>query len=186
MALRRNAPDKVKLKLRGDGPPQGDLGNDLLREQPDRETPAAEIRDRDGRALLDWSGGDGAAGLRHAVPEVNEKVVVAGLGALALADPEAHARVVELTTRLAMGLGELASGEPPVAFQVQSQPGLVGLRFSDDPGGEVQAAFFRGMEKRGIRVPRPAGSPWIVSAAHDRAAVDRTVMAAADALGEAA
>lgn len=187
MALRRNAPDKVKLKLRGDGRPPGDLGNDLIQERPSEKSAAAEVRDRDGRAYLDWSGGHGAVAFGHADPLVAHKVIVAGLNALGRADQEAHTRLVALTHRLADGLNELVSEAPDgVSLEIRSAPGLVWLGFAPDPDGARLARFTQGMRDRGIWLPAGPELPWVVSLHHDLAAIDRTLMAAADSLGEAA
>ncbi len=186
MALRRNAPDKVKLKLRGDGRPPGDLGNDLIREDRQEKPSAAEVRDRDGRAYLDWSGGHGAAGFGHADPLVAEKVIVAGLNELAEADPEAHGRLVEMTGRLAEGLRELGGSAPEgITLEVRSAPGLVWPDLGPDRD-HLHARFAAAMRDRGVWLPPAAGAPWLVSLDHDRAAIDRALMAAADSLGELA
>lgn len=185
MALRRNAPDKVKLKLKGDGRPLGDLGQDLVRPKEEEQAASAEIRDREGRVFLDWSGGEGAAGLGHTDPEVAERLVVAALNALGEADPAAHSRLVELTRRLADGLTELGPAAPDgVAVASRSAPGLVWLTFPEDADGNLHARFRQAMLARGIWLPERPGAPWLVSLGHDQAAVDRTLMAATDALGE--
>lgn len=185
MALRRNAPDKVKLKLRGDGRPPGELGNDLIQEKREEEPPASEVRDRDGRAYLDWSGGHGAVAFGHTDPLVAHKVIVAGLNALGRADQDSHARLVGLTNRLADGLRELSGNSPGNAgIEIRSAPGLVWLGFDPDPDGSRRARFVRRMRERGIWLPAGADAPWVVSLGHDLAAVDRTLMAVADSLGE--
>lgn len=187
MALRRNAPDKVKLKLRGDGRPPGDLGNDLVPKQRQETAPATEIRDRDGRAFLDWSGGRGAVAFDHADPLVAHKVIVAGLNALDRADQPAHSRLVELTNRLADGLRELAAETTEGArLDVRSAPGLVWVGFGSDPEGSRHTRFAEAMRDRGIWLPAGPDFPWVVSLGHDLAAIDRTLMAVADSLGEVA
>lgn len=187
MALRRNAPDKVKLKLKGDGRPLGDLGQDLIQPKKHEESGIAEIRDREGRSLLDWSGGNGAAAFGHSDPVVTTKMAVAGLDALGAADPAAHSRLTELTARLADGLAELEEAPPAgVAITVRSEPGLAWLTFPADPDGTFHARFRRAMIERGIWLPADPEAPWLVSLGHDQAAVDRTLMAATDSLGELA
>lgn len=185
MALRRNAPDKVKLKLKGDGRPLGDLGQDLVQPKKQEESGVAEIRDRDGRALLDWSGGNGATAFGHSDPAVVERTVVGGIEALGEADPAAHSRLVAITGRLADGLAELESDPPDgIAITARSAPGLAWLTFPADPDGSLHARFRRGMLERGIWIPAGPDAPWLVSLGHDQAAVDRTLMAAADCLEE--
>lgn len=185
MALRRNAPDKVKLKLKGDGRPLGDLGQDLVQPKKQEQSGIAEIHDREGRAMLDWSGGNGAAAFGHTDPAVAEKIVTAGLDALGEADPDARSRLVELTDRLAGGLGEIEAAPPAgITIMVRSQPGLAWLTFPADPEGTLHARFRRGMQERGIWLPAGPDAPWLISLGHDQAAVDRTLMAVADALGD--
>lgn len=179
MALRRNAPDKVKLKLRGDGRPLGELGNDLLPQAERRpDTPGALIRDENGRALLDWSGGDAAALFRHPDPAVTADLARAAAGRLLDLDRTAHSRLSALTERLADGLASLPGDRPP---QVRSEPGLLFLSLPS--GGEDHLQFREAMLARGIWLPVSREQPWLVTLAHDEAAVDRTVMAVTDVLG---
>lgn len=190
MALRRNAPDKVKLKLRGDGAPLGDLGNDLLpQDQGPVKESAAEIRNEDGRVLLDWSGGAGSASLGHPDPAVAGRILRAAAEKLAEVDPDSYSRLEAVSDRLAAGLKELSASAPEgTSLEIDSAPGLLFFAIGPDPtvgsDPDVYARFRESVLKRGIRLPLSSQSPWSITLAHDAAAVDRTVLAVADALGE--
>jgi glutamate-1-semialdehyde 2,1-aminomutase len=122
----------------------------------------------------------------------NPLAVAAGLATLRQLDAGAYVRLGELTDRLAAGLREAAQGLP---LQVASVPGLLTLFFSSEPVADFAAAtacdtaahgrFCRAMLDRGIYPPPSQFEAWFVSLAHDEAAIDRTVAAAADSLGEA-
>jgi glutamate-1-semialdehyde 2,1-aminomutase len=122
----------------------------------------------------------------------NPLAVAAGLATLGRLDASAYARLTELTDRLAAGLGELAEGRP---LQVASAPGLLTLFFSDAPVGDFAAAtacdleahgsFCRAMLDRGVYPPPAQFEAWFVSLAHDEAAIDRTLAAAAESIDEA-
>jgi glutamate-1-semialdehyde 2,1-aminomutase len=78
---------------------------------------------------------------------------------------------------------------------VATAPGLTTLFFSPDPvtdfdGAracdlEAHARFCRAMLDRGVYPPPSQFEAWFVSLAHDEAAIDRTLEAAAESLGEA-
>jgi glutamate-1-semialdehyde 2,1-aminomutase len=122
----------------------------------------------------------------------NPLAVAAGLATLRELDAGAYARLAELTDSLAAGLREAAEGRP---LQVATVPGLLTLFFSADPVADFAAAsacdtdaharFCRAMLDRGIYPPPSQFEAWFVSLAHDEAAIDRTVEAAADSLAEA-
>jgi glutamate-1-semialdehyde 2,1-aminomutase len=122
----------------------------------------------------------------------NPLAVAAGLATLEQLDGAAYERLGQLTARLAAGFAELAAGRP---LQVASAPGLVTLFFSDVPVTDflaakacdtaAHAAFCRALLERGIYPPPSQFEAWFVSLAHDEAAVDRTLEAAADSLAEA-
>jgi glutamate-1-semialdehyde 2,1-aminomutase len=122
----------------------------------------------------------------------NPLAVAAGLATLRQLDAGAYARLGELTDRLAAGLREAAQGLP---LQVASVPGLLTLFFSAEPVADFAAAsacdtaahgrFCRAMLDRGIYPPPSQFEAWFVSLAHDEAAIDRTLEAAADSLAEA-
>ena len=118
----------------------------------------------------------------------NPLAVAAGLATLVQLDAAAYGRLGALTGRLAAGLRE-AAGERPV--QVASVCGLLTVFFSADPVSdfaaasacdlEAHAGFCRALLERGVYAPPSQFEAWFVSLAHDDAAIDRTVEAAADA-----
>ena len=118
----------------------------------------------------------------------NPLAVAAGLATLAQLDSAAYARLDELSARLATGLAE-AAGDRPV--QVVSVCGLVTPFFSPGPVTDFAGAsgcdldayarFARALLDRGVYPPASQFETWFVSLAHDEAAIDRTVEAAAEA-----
>jgi glutamate-1-semialdehyde 2,1-aminomutase len=122
----------------------------------------------------------------------NPLAVAAGLATLGELEGDAYERVRRSTARLAGGLRE-AAGELPV--QVVSVPGLVTPFFSAEPVGDFAGAsvcdhdayggFCRALLARGVYPPASQYEAWFVSLAHDDAAIDRTVAAAAEAFEEA-
>jgi glutamate-1-semialdehyde 2,1-aminomutase len=122
----------------------------------------------------------------------NPLAVAAGRATLAQLDAAAYDRLGTLTDRLATGLDALAAAGP---LQVASAPGLVTLFFSAEPvrdfdgaracDTDAHARFCRAMLDRGIYPPPSQFEAWFVSLAHDEAAVDRTLAAAAESLEEA-
>jgi glutamate-1-semialdehyde 2,1-aminomutase len=122
----------------------------------------------------------------------NPLAVAAGLATLAALDEGAYARLGELTDRLAAGFAELAADRP---LQVASAPGLVTLFFSPRPVRDFAAAsacdtaaharFCKAMLDRGVYPPPSQFEAWFVSLAHDEAAVDQTLEAAAESLAKA-
>jgi glutamate-1-semialdehyde 2,1-aminomutase len=119
----------------------------------------------------------------------NPLAAAAGLATLSQLDAAAYERLATLTERLATGLIALADGR---ALQVASAPGLLTLFFSGEPVGDFAAAaacdleaharFCRSMLDRGIYPPPSQFEAWFVSLAHDEAAIDRTLEAAAESL----
>lgn len=119
----------------------------------------------------------------------NPLAVAAGLATLRRLDDDAYDRLGALTDRLVNGLEDLAREH---GLSVGSAPGLVTPFFSalpvrnfDDAAStdrERHAAFFRAMLERGIWLPPSPFEAWFVSLAQDEIAVDRTLMAAAEAL----
>jgi glutamate-1-semialdehyde 2,1-aminomutase len=122
----------------------------------------------------------------------NPLAVAAGLATLVQLDAAAYGRLGALTGRLARGLRE-AAGDRPV--QVASVCGLLTVFFSPEPVGDfadasaydldAHARFCRALLERGVYAPPSQFEAWFVSLAHDEAAIDRTVEAAADAFGQA-
>jgi glutamate-1-semialdehyde 2,1-aminomutase len=122
----------------------------------------------------------------------NPLATAAGLATLRQLDTAAYERLGELTERLAAGFAELARSRP---LQVASAPGLVTLFFSEEPVVDFAAAsacdlaaharFCRALLERGVYPPPSQFEAWFVSLAHDEAAIDRTLEAAAESLAEA-
>ncbi|HEX7059237.1 MAG TPA: glutamate-1-semialdehyde 2,1-aminomutase [Solirubrobacterales bacterium] len=118
--------------------------------------------------------------------------VAAGLVTLRRLDGDAYRRLGELTDRLTAGFSELVRDRP---LQVASVPGLFTLFFSEVPvhdfagasacDTEAHAAFCRALLERGVYPPPSQFEAWFPSLAHDEAAIDRTLEAAAEALNEA-
>jgi glutamate-1-semialdehyde 2,1-aminomutase len=121
----------------------------------------------------------------------NPLAVAAGLATLRELDADAYARLGTLTDRLAAGLREAAG---VLQLQIDGAPGLLTLFFSADPvidfatasacDTAAHARFCRGMLERGVYPPPSQFEAWFVSLAHDQAAIDRTVEAAAESLRE--
>ncbi|MGI8461292.1 MAG: glutamate-1-semialdehyde 2,1-aminomutase [Solirubrobacterales bacterium] len=121
----------------------------------------------------------------------NPLAVAAGLATLEELGPLEYERLRDSTNRLAEGLREAAAGRP---IQVASVPGLVTPFFSAEPVTdfalasacdlEAYGAFCRALLVRGVYPPASQFEAWFVSLAHDDAAIDRTVAAAAEAFEE--
>ncbi len=122
----------------------------------------------------------------------NPLAVAAGLSTLAKLDAGAYGRLGMMTGRLAAGLREAASGRP---VQVSSLCGLLTVFFSAEPVRDFGAAsscdldayarFCNALLERGVYPPASQFEAWFVSLAHDEAAIDRTIEAAAAAFEEA-
>jgi glutamate-1-semialdehyde 2,1-aminomutase len=122
----------------------------------------------------------------------NPLAVAAGRATLRELDAGAYGRLGTLTGRLASGLRD-AAGDRPV--QVVSVCGLLTVFFSAEPVRDFAAAsacdleaharFCRALLERGVYPPPSQFEAWFVSLAHDEAAIDRTVGAAAEAFAEA-
>jgi glutamate-1-semialdehyde 2,1-aminomutase len=122
----------------------------------------------------------------------NPLAMAAGLATLRKLDAAAYERLGSLTSRLAAALRE-AAAEGPV--HVASAPGLLTVFFSARPvrdfasaaacDTDAYARFCRALLERGIYPPASQFEAWFVSLAHDDAALERTVDAAADAFAEA-
>ncbi len=121
----------------------------------------------------------------------NPLATAAGLATLRELDAAAYRRLAELTDRLSAGFRALAGDRP---LQVATAPGLLTLFFSEKPVTdfaatgcdlEAHARFCRALLDRGVYPPPSQFEAWFVSLAHDEAAIDRTLEAAAESLGEA-
>jgi glutamate-1-semialdehyde 2,1-aminomutase len=119
----------------------------------------------------------------------NPLATAAGLATLRQLDDAAHARLAELTGRLAEGFRELATDRP---LQVATAPGLLTLFFSEQPVTDfagaaacdldAHARFCRALLDRGVYPPPSQFEAWFVSLAHDETTIDLTLEAAAEAL----
>lgn len=122
----------------------------------------------------------------------NPLATAAGLATLRQLDADAYELLGQSTERLAAGLAELAQGRP---LQVAAVRGLVTLFFSAEPVNDfagaagcdlaAHARFCRAMLERGIYPPPSQFEAWFVSLAHDEAAIERTLDAVGESLGEA-
>jgi glutamate-1-semialdehyde 2,1-aminomutase len=122
----------------------------------------------------------------------NPLAVAAGLATLAELDATAYERLGTLTAQLAGGLRDAAGHRP---LHVVSVPGLVTPFFSSRPVADFADAaacdldaygrFARALLERGVYPPASQFEAWFVSLAHDEAAIEHTVAAAAEALDEA-
>ena len=122
----------------------------------------------------------------------NPLAVAAGLATLENLDADAYRRLGSLTEQLASGLREAAEGLP---VSVVSVPGLVTPFFAEEAPRDFAGAsacdldaygrFARALLDRGIYPPASQFEAWFVSLAHDEAAIERTVDAAAEAFAEA-
>ncbi len=118
----------------------------------------------------------------------NPLAVAAGLATLRELNAAAYERLGDLTERLASGLREAAGGRP---VQVASVRGLVTPFFNPAPVRDFADAmscdtgaygrFCRALLDRGVYPPASQFEAWFVSLAHDEAAIDRTLAAAAEA-----
>jgi glutamate-1-semialdehyde 2,1-aminomutase len=122
----------------------------------------------------------------------NPVAVAAGLSTLAKLDPGAYGRLGTTTGRLAAGLREAAASRP---IQIASLCGLLTVFFSAEPVRnfadasacdlEAHARFCNALLERGVYAPPSQFEAWFVSLAHDEAAIDRTIAAAAEAFDQA-
>ncbi len=118
----------------------------------------------------------------------NPLAVAAGLATLRELDAGAYKRLGALTERLASGLRDAAGHRP---IQVVSVCGLVTPFFSSWPVRDFEGAsacdldaygrFCRALLDRGVYPPASQFEAWFVSLAHDEAAIDQTLEAAAEA-----
>lgn len=121
----------------------------------------------------------------------NPLAVAAGLATLARLVPELYERLEQRSAELGDGLAAVAraSGVPAVVQRVGS---MLTLFFCEEPvrrwsdaarcDTDRFARFHRGLLRRGVYWPPSQFEAAFVSAAHDRADVDRTLNAASEAL----
>jgi glutamate-1-semialdehyde 2,1-aminomutase len=125
----------------------------------------------------------------------NPLAVAAGLATLRLLDDDAYVRLERTTTRLADGL-RAAAAAAGRAVHVVSAPGLLTVFFREGPvldyadaagsDRDAHAAWCRALLARGVYAPPSQFEAWFPSLAHDAAAVDRTLDAAAAAFEDLA
>ncbi|MCA9660721.1 MAG: aminotransferase class III-fold pyridoxal phosphate-dependent enzyme [Myxococcales bacterium] len=109
--------------------------------------------------------------------------LAAALATLELVDAAACARLAAMGERLCVGLGELASARG-LAVEISGPPALPLIRFIDDPRFDRACAFAEGLARRGV-LAHPTHN-WFLSLAHDEAAIDEALSAAAGALDDLA
>jgi glutamate-1-semialdehyde 2,1-aminomutase len=122
----------------------------------------------------------------------NPLAVAAGLATLDALDAAAYERLAASTSKLAAGLREAAG---TAAVSVVDVPGLLTVFFAAEPPSDFAAAaacdldaygrFCRALLGRGVYPPPSQFEAWFVSLAHDDAAIERTVAAAAEAFEQA-
>ena len=125
----------------------------------------------------------------------NPLAVAAGLATLRLLDDDAYARLAAATERLADGL-RAAAADAGRAVHVAAAPGLLTVFFRAEPvrdyadaaatDRDAHAAWCRALLARGVYPPPSQFEAWFPSLAHDDAAIDRTLEAAAAAFAEIA
>ncbi|HEY6638370.1 MAG TPA: glutamate-1-semialdehyde 2,1-aminomutase [Solirubrobacterales bacterium] len=122
----------------------------------------------------------------------NPLAMAAGLATLSKLDGAAYIGLAAITERLAAGLRE-AAGDRPV--QVASVPGLVTVFFAAEPVRDFAGAnasntaaygrFCRALLEQGVYPPASQFEAWFPSLAHDDAAIEVTLEAAAEAFRQA-
>ncbi|HVP11107.1 MAG TPA: glutamate-1-semialdehyde 2,1-aminomutase [Phycisphaerae bacterium] len=122
----------------------------------------------------------------------NPVAMAAGIATLKLCrETGFYDRLQRQTTRLIQGL-QAAAETAGVPFQANGTGGMLGFFFADRPVrnfADAQAAdharfakFFQAMLERGVWLPPSGYEAMFVSAAHDDAAIDHVVSAAAESL----
>jgi len=126
----------------------------------------------------------------------NPLAMAAGIATLdVLAEPGTFDALEETSRRLEEGLAR-AIAEAKVSARVQRVGSMLSLFFTPEAvtdyssacacDTEAFARFFRGMLVRGIYLPPSQFEAWFVGLAHSQEDIDRTVEAAAEALGDSA
>jgi glutamate-1-semialdehyde 2,1-aminomutase len=125
----------------------------------------------------------------------NPLAMAAGIATLeALRDGKVYEQLERAGARLAGGLQQAAKAAG-VPLQISRVGSMICPFFTDKPvhdyddatqcDTEAFARFFRAMLARGVVLPPSQYETWFISAAHDDAAIDKTIEAAGEALGEA-
>ncbi|HYB27623.1 MAG TPA: glutamate-1-semialdehyde 2,1-aminomutase [Solirubrobacteraceae bacterium] len=123
----------------------------------------------------------------------NPLAVAAALATLEHLDAGAYARLAEITVAASRGL-EQAAHEVGCPVQVQAEPGLLTVFFSESPVRsygdaaacdlEAYATWCRALLARGVYPPASQFEAWFPSLAHSEADLDRTITAARAAFEE--
>ncbi|MBK5230334.1 MAG: glutamate-1-semialdehyde 2,1-aminomutase [Thermoleophilia bacterium] len=125
----------------------------------------------------------------------NPLAMAAGLATLARLDDDAYDRLAKTTATLAAGL-RTAAAEAGVRVSVVDACGLLTVFFADAPPAnytearacdlDAHAAWCRALLDRAVYAPPSQFEAWFPSLAHDDAAIDRTLRAAAAAFAAVA
>ena len=124
----------------------------------------------------------------------NPVAMAAGIRTLELLkEPGVYEKIAATTEQLASGLRKVFA-EAEVPAQVNSVCGAFTVFFNDKPVTDMTGAagsdskafarFFHAMTERGVYPPPSQFEAWFVSAAHTAADVDKTLVAAREALRE--
>jgi glutamate-1-semialdehyde 2,1-aminomutase len=121
----------------------------------------------------------------------NPLAMTAGLATLKGLTDDVYTRLEIQSAKLQVGL-EDALSEAGITGIVQRVGSMLTLFFHDGPvrnfddaktaDHEMFARFFSGMLERGVHLPPSGYEAWFVSAAHDDAAIEKTITAAREAL----
>ncbi|MEZ4381879.1 MAG: aminotransferase class III-fold pyridoxal phosphate-dependent enzyme [Nannocystaceae bacterium] len=107
--------------------------------------------------------------------------LAAALATLDLLDAAACERLAATGARLGAGIRGLAAARG-IDVEISGPAALPLVRFADDPDFDLACAFAEGLARRGV-LAHPTHN-WFVSLAHDDAAIDAALAAAAGALDE--
>jgi glutamate-1-semialdehyde 2,1-aminomutase len=123
----------------------------------------------------------------------NPLAVAAALATLEHLDASAYARLASITETISRGL-EQAAHDAGCPVQVQAEPGLLTVFFSDTPVRsyadaaecdlEAYATWCRALLAHGVYPPASQFEAWFPSLAHSEAELDRTIAAARVAFEE--
>jgi len=120
----------------------------------------------------------------------NPLAMAAGLQTLRLLDEAIYNKLEKISGMLEEGLKEMADNAG-IPVTVQRVGSMITLFFTDKPVRNLDdassadhkrfAKFFNRMLRSGIHLPPSGYEAWFVSAAHDKAAIDKTIDAAGSA-----